>query len=196
LTLSSKQVRRVLNDAVQAVPTGNRGLTTKDLSAMLQRTPDMMQAFLTAVPAAAINWHPGNHRWCIKEIIGHLTEEDARDFAGRIQSMLDMPDAMLSINDHEAVAQERCDCAKPLVELIHEFVERRSQSTRFVAGLTQEDLYATGIHPKLGKIHVHEVLHEWLYHDANHLKQIERNIQSFLWPHLGRMQMFYSEGAL
>ena len=45
-------------------------------------------------------------KWCIKEVIGHLTEEDKRDFAGRIEAMLDELEPSLKLNDQEEVARD------------------------------------------------------------------------------------------
>lgn len=38
-----------------------------------------------------------------------------------------------------------------------------------------------------------ELLHEWVHHDANHLRQILANVQAFTWPQMGNAQRF-SEG--
>ena len=57
--------------------------------------------------------------------------------------------------------------------------------------LKPEDLDCGGIHPKIGHITVRELLHEWVYHDLNHVSQINANFQGLLLNHLGGMQQFY-----
>jgi len=85
----------------------------------------------------------------------------------------------------------RRDCIKSLNVLLEEFDATRCKAASFVAGLKQPDLSRGGIHPKLGLIRVENLLHEWIYHDLNHLRQIAANIQHFLWDSLGNLKSFY-----
>ena len=48
----------------------------------------------------------------------------------------------------------------------------------------------SGRHPKVGSLTVSDVLHEWVHHDRNHLKQIMSNVQALAWPHMGNAQRF------
>jgi len=129
-------------------------------------------------------------------VVGHLAEEDKRDFAGRIQMMLHEAEPRLLLNDQGQVARQRNDCDRDIRDLLDEFAGVRNASAGEVERLSPADLDRTGVHPKIGLIRVRELLHEWLYHDLNHVQQIERNAQRFLWNELGRMQAFYpSHGA-
>lgn len=143
------------------------------------------------VESSHLAFHPRAGGWCVKQIIGHLTEEDVRDFTGRIRMMLDESNPQLQINDQDAVAHSRADCERRFPDLLNEFVTMRTQSVAFLRSLPQGALDRVGIHPKLGTISVVELLNEWAYHDLNHLSQINRNLQAALWPALGVMQGFY-----
>jgi DinB family protein len=125
-------------------------------------------------------------------LITRRTEEDKRDFVGRIEMMLDQAEPQFGLNDQDAVAQQRQDCDKDMRELLDEFVAVRQASARFVEQLSTPDLERTGVHPKIGLIRVRELLHEWLYHDLNHAKQVEGNTQHLLWNQLGNMKAFYA----
>jgi hypothetical protein len=105
--------------------------------------------------------------------------------------MLDQSKPQLKINDQDAVACLREDCKKEFPDLLDEFVAIRTQGAAFVNSLPRDALDRVGIHPKLGTISVLELLNEWVYHDLNHLNQINRNLQAALWPQLGAMQGFY-----
>lgn len=142
--------------------------------------PVVLRELTLALPAAAAEHHPGSRRWCIKEVVGHLKEEDKRDFVGRIEKMLAESEPTLEVNDQAKVARERKDCDKRINELLDEFATRRATSTGFVQRLSAGDLERGGVHPKIGPIRVRELLHEWVYHDLNHLRQVEGNAQSFL----------------
>jgi hypothetical protein len=167
-------------------------LSVHETAELLRRTPVVLRELILALPAHAVAYHPGPGKWCIKEVVGHLTEEDKRDFVGRIEMMLDQAEPQLGLNDQDAVAQQRQDCDKDMRELLDEFVAVRQASARFVEQLSTADLERTGVHPKIGLIRVRELLHEWLYHDLNHAKQVEGNTQHLLWNQLGNMKAFYA----
>jgi hypothetical protein len=40
-------------------------------------------------------------------------------------------------------------------------------------------------HLKVGLLRVSDLLHEWVHHDRNHLRQIPANVQARAWPHMG-----------
>jgi hypothetical protein len=37
---------------------------------------------------------------------------------------------------------------------------------------------------------VADLLHEWVHHDRNHLRQILASVQAFVWPHMANAQRF------
>ena len=166
-------------------------LDLQEVGRLLHNTMIVLRQRVTALPDRAVARHPSSSKWCIKEVIGHLTEEDKRDFVGRIQAMLDELEPSLELNDQEEVARLRRDCDRNLRDLMDEFETVRCSSISFVMKLGVKDLDRGGVHPKIGRIRIRELLHEWIYHDLNHLRQIDANVQRFLWEHLGNMQRFY-----
>ena len=166
--------------------------TQQQLAESLRRTPIVLRELISALPDRAVAHHPGSRKWCIKEVLGHLSEEDKRDFVGRIEMMLHESEPCLNLNDQDEVARERHDCGKDIHELLDEFTTIRAASVRFVEQLSATDLQRGGMHPRIGLIRVRELLHEWVYHDLNHIRQIEGNAQSLLWNHLGNMRGFYT----
>jgi|SRR5208282_1373941 hypothetical protein len=166
-------------------------LAPQEVAQLLQNTTTVLRQLVTALPNHVVVLHPGSGKWCIKEVIGHLTEEDKRDFVGRIRMMLDEPEPSLKVSDQEEVARARRDCEKNLHDLLDEFNTVRSSSVAFVMRLRATELDRGGVHPKIGHICIRELLHEWIYHDLNHIRQIDANFQRFLWDHLGNMQRFY-----
>jgi hypothetical protein len=150
-----------------------------------------LRNLVEALPGGAVAWHPRVGEWCIKEVVGHLLEEDKRDFVGRIRLILDQDEPRLTVTDQEEVARIRRDCNRNLDDLLDEFATVRAASVSFVSTLKATDLHRGGVHSEIGHLEVTHVLHEWIYHDLNHLSQIGANVQSFLWAHLGNMQRFY-----
>ena len=59
-----------------------------------------------------------------------------------------------------------------------------------MAGLAAADLTRGGQHPKVGFLTVADLLHEWVFHDRNHIRQMLANVQAFAWPHMGNARRF------
>lgn len=176
----------------KAISESSVALTVQETADLLRRMPVVLRELISALPNRAVEYHPGPGKWCIKEVVGHLTEEDKRDFVGRVELMLRQEHPRLDLNDQDKVALERHDCDKDIFELLDEFASVRETSVRFIEQLSASDLERTGAHPKIGLIRVRELLHEWLYHDLNHARQVGRNAQQLMWHQLGNMQGFYA----
>jgi hypothetical protein len=69
----------------------------------------------------------------------------------------------------------------------------RAESVTLVLGLKAADLKRGGQHPKVGWLRVDDILHEWVHHDRNHIKQIHGNVQAWAWPNMGNTQKFSGE---
>lgn len=59
-----------------------------------------------------------------------------------------------------------------------------------VQGLTSAQLLRTAEHPVVGLLSINNLLHEWVHHDRNHIKQILSNVQALVWPALENAQRF------
>jgi hypothetical protein len=160
------------------------------VAALLRSGAAMIQAELSALPAPVLAWHPADGEWCAKEVLGHLIETEKRGFAGRIRIILNADRPALEGWDQEAVARARQDCDRDWASLWDEFSRLRAESVPLVAGLRPADLPRGGQHPKVGLLTVADLLHEWVHHDRNHIRQMLANVQSFAWPHMGNAQRF------
>jgi hypothetical protein len=58
-----------------------------------------------------------------------------------------------------------------------------------VAGLQPWDLDRAGIHERVGRLTVNDLIHEWVHHDHDHLKQI----LAYVGPQMGDAQAFVEE---
>src|SRR5262245_21049743 len=165
-------------------------LRPTEAAALLNASASVLHAELSVLPEAIAVWHPAAGEWCAKDVLGHLIEAERRDFAGRIRIILasDTPD--LQTWDQNQVSRDRGDCERALGALVEEFLAMRRESVALVAGLRPDDLRRWGRHPKVGDLPVADLLHEWVHHDRNHLRQIQANVQAFVWPHMGNAQRF------
>jgi len=165
-------------------------LAPSEVAELLRAAATTIRTELGALPSPALAWHPAAGEWCVKEVLGHLIETERRGFAGRIRIILAGDRPALEGWDQEAVARARHDCAREWAELFDEFARLRDDSVPLVAGLAREDLARGGQHPKVGFLTVGDLLHEWVYHDRNHIRQMLANVQALAWPHMGNARRF------
>jgi hypothetical protein len=160
-------------------------------AALLQSAAATIHAELAALPVPVLEFHPAKGEWCVKEVLGHLIETERRGFSGRIRIILKSEGSpQLEGWDQAAVARARKDCERDWPALYHEFLQLRSVSVAQVAGLSAADLSRGGQHPKVGFLTVSDLLHEWVHHDRNHIRQMLANVQAYAWPHMGNAQRF------
>jgi len=170
-----------------------RRLTTQEAATLLRAAAEGLHVEVRGLPGHLLSFHPAPGEWCIKEVLGHLIEAERRGFAGRIRHLLEDDEPTLQAWDQNAVARERQDCERDALALLGEFMRMRGESARLVHDLSEATLGRGGLHPRVGRLTVSDVMHEWVYHDRNHVRQILENVRAFLWPALGNAQKFSAE---
>jgi hypothetical protein len=164
-----------------------------EIAALLESAVAIIRAEVEALPKAVATFHPGEAEWSVNEVIGHLIEAERRGFAGRIKLFLASKDPQVEAWDQNEVARGRRDDMKTAAKLAAELNRMRAESVALVRGLKAADLKRGGQHPKVGWLRVEDILHEWVHHDRNHIKQIHGNVQAWAWPHMGNTQKFSGE---
>jgi len=167
-----------------------RPLRPTEVARLLDSAVATIRAELAALPDEVLAWHPAPGEWCAKEVVGHLIESEGRGFAGRIRIILASDTPTLETWDQNEVARARRDCERGATALVDELAGLRRECVALVAGLGDADLRRGGRHPKVGLLRVGDLLHEWVHHDRNHLRQILANVQALAWPHMGNARRF------
>jgi hypothetical protein len=165
-------------------------LAPRQAAALLRTMHIILRAEFEAAPEGLLRWRPAPEEWCLLEVVGHLIETEERGFAGRVRTILAEERPQFTTWDPATVARERQDGQRDPADLLGEFIERRTASVTLVEALTAADLDRGGDHPEVGVLTVSDLLHEWIHHDANHLRQILDNIQTYTWPSMGNAQRF------
>jgi hypothetical protein len=168
-------------------------LAPRQAAALLGTMPVFLRAQFEAAPENLLRWRPAPEEWCLLEVVGHLIETEERGFAGRIRTILAEERPRFSTWDPSAVARERQDGRRDPAELLAELTGRRDSSVGLVETLTATDLARGGDHPEVGFLTIKDLLHEWIHHDANHLRQMLANIQAYTWPQMGNAQRFSAQ---
>jgi hypothetical protein len=169
-----------------------RPLDPRTAAALISAAGQAFEAELTALPDMIASWHPAPGEWCVKEVIGHVVESERRGFAGRIREILAAHEPHLDTWDQVGVARQRGDCDRALAELLSELSRLRSGSLELLHTLRPADLERGGDHVTVGRLTVRDLLHEWVHHDRNHLRQALANVQAYVWPQMGNARGFSS----
>ena len=166
-------------------------MTRAEIADLLETSGQAFASTLDALPPAAASWHPKPGEWCVNECVGHIIEADRRGFGGRIRDIL--AGKPLVTWDQVQVERDRKDCDRVSQSLWMEFMGPRHDYITMVRALKPADLTKSGMHPKVGELHVSDLLHEWVSHDRNHTRQILAVQQERVYPHMGNSQKFKGE---
>ena len=138
---------------------------------------------------------PAPGEWGANEVLGHLVEADRRGFVGRIRALLASDRPLFEAWDQPAVAAARRDAEREPAALVEEFRAERGEGLRFVASLDPGSLGRLGVHPHVGELSASDLLHEWVYHDREHLAQLLAITQAIVWPAMGNARRFSDPSA-
>lgn len=165
-------------------------LTIAQVASLLQTTVPILEVEVAALPETITRFQPATGEWSINEVIGHLIETEERGFAGRIARLLAQEGYVCQAWDPDQVARDRGDNKRATATLLADFATRRAAGLALLHTLTPTDLTRTAEHPTVGPLAVNDLLHEWVFHDRNHVKQILSNVQAYIWPAMGNAQRF------
>ena len=165
-------------------------MTPGEVADLLESSGQAFASTLNAIPPGVASWHPAPGEWCVNEVVGHVIVTDKNGFAGRIRVILGGDEPDLPKYDRDGLQKTRDDCARDPKALAHEMLEVRGQSLEPIRSLGPEQLQRGGLHPDVGRLTVDDLLHEWVHHDGNHLRQALANVQAYVWPNMGNARRF------
>ncbi|MFN8474582.1 MAG: DinB family protein [Anaerolineae bacterium] len=165
-------------------------MTPEELAYLLEASLEIVQSEADALGPELMAWRPADGEWSVNEVIGHLIEADRRGYYGRIVILTTKDNPKLEAWDENAVSRERADNEKDGVALLEEFTSLREDGIALVEGLTPEQLTRVGVHPVVGELSVNDLLHEWIYHDRTHIKQILDITRALMWENMGNARKF------
>ena len=178
-------------DPADVTPTdGIPPFTPAEVAAFLRAARDHIVNEMTALGDERARWRPAPGEWSANECLGHIIEADRRGFAGRIERILAV-DGVAEVGwDQVAVAAGRRDTERTAAAILAEFTAGRDEGIALVDGLRSEELDRFASHDRVGRVTVRNLLHEWVFHDRNHIRQLLANSQARAWPAMGNAQRF------
>src|SRR5882724_8235335 len=125
---------------------------------LLEKTPRLQETMLCDLPGELLHWKPAPERWCISEVLAHLSALE-QVYAERALRMV----------AEESPALVKYDLAGENLAL---FTRMRRSTLALFVGLPASASARTGVHSELGTVTLSEVLNEWANHDLGHIRQI------------------------
>jgi hypothetical protein len=140
--------------------------------AILQRTPATLAALLRGTPATWTRSNEGPETWSAYDVVGHLLHGDQTDWMPRARMILREGESRPFESVNRTAMFEESQ-GKSLDDLLIAFERARAQNLVDLAALeiTPEKLARTGLHPRLGRVTLAQLLSAWVVHDLNHCGQ-------------------------
>jgi uncharacterized damage-inducible protein DinB len=149
-----------------------RGMDLSEATSILARTPRVVQALLTGLPADWLHRDDGPGTWSAYDIVGHLVHGEASDWMPRTRMIMqDGADRPFQAFDREAMLSQE---PQPATALLARFQTARLANLDELSALnlSHADLDRHGLHPDLGQVTLGQLLATWVAHDLTHLAQI------------------------
>lgn len=143
--------------------------------AVLERTPDVLDALLRNLPHEWVAADEGPDTWNAFDIVGHLVHGERTDWIPRAETILRHGERQ-PFKPFDRFAQFRDSDGKTLTDLLDEFRHLRAGNVRTIQSwqLSDADLSRTGVHPEFGQVTLSQLIATWVTHDLSHLGQIAR----------------------
>ena len=164
-------------------------MTPDEIARLVEAAGESLATEMRAAGEELSSWHPAEQQWCAKEVLGHLFESERSGFAGRIAEIIAARPGIEPLLKASGPLS-RTYCTVALDELLNQFLVQRRRNVDFVRDLRREDLQRAGIHERVGRVTVNDLLHEWVHHDRAHVMQILTIVQTKVWPQMGNAQKF------
>jgi hypothetical protein len=146
-----------------------------DTTALLARTPVVLDALLRNLPDTWTRSNEGENTWTAFDVMGHLIHAERTDWMPRVHVILGSWEAR-PFEPFDRWGHVREVQGRSLGYLLDEFARVRADSLAALdtLDLTQDDLDRRGLHPVLGSVTLSQLLATWATHDLTHLHQISR----------------------
>lgn len=179
-----QRLRLIPEVALRHTNTTRLMTTPTDIASALAAFPSALRTLLEPLEPTTLTVRPEPGEWSVHEVIGHLIATDTEAFEHRIQGILDGKPQIPGFRPWVAI-DERDLNAISLSDLLAEFDAGRTRVVPFVAGLDEEQLALAGTYPDVGPLSIGDFVHEWPFHDHDHLQQILAITKAAYLPSMG-----------
>ncbi len=137
--------------------------------------PELVVAAAAGVDDRTLGYKPSPDKWCILEILGHLTDIEVL-YGYRMRQMMADKEAVIAPIDQDDWARNLGYMEAKPAELLEAYQAARRANVRLLRQIKSADLDSKGaFHPeKKRKVTLGELIGMMAGHDPNHAGQIER----------------------
>lgn len=140
----------------------------------LANNQGVFQHLFTGLSKTEVLWRPYPTHWCLLEILCHLHDNEHEDFKVRVQSVLENPTTPFISIEPFLWVKERGYITQNFDEKLSAFLQKRSDSIKWLESLEQPSWDNTYHHETYGPLTARNLLVNWLAHDTLHIRQITR----------------------
>lgn len=155
----------------------------EEIAASIESTPVVLRALLTPIDPEILRLQPEPGEWCALEVVGHLIAAEAPAFRDRIRDIIAGKPEIAGFNPSLELTG-RDFASADLSDLVDELESERSVSATYVRSLDVDDLSRPGNFATYGTFEAGDFVHEWPFHDQDHLQQILAAIKPSYLPHM------------
>jgi hypothetical protein len=152
-------------------------MTDSELKAHIEaaeKSPKQIAVAVSGLPDRVMRYKPSPDKWCILEILGHLTDIEIV-YAYRLRQMLADSKPVIAAMDQDFWARNLGYMDVPAPELIALYGLNRHHNLRLLRRIKPADLEKSAYHPELKRdVTVADIVEQMAGHGVNHLEQIER----------------------
>lgn len=142
-----------------------------ELLAALRATPAELERLTSGQSDEALARPASDGEWGVVEILPHLGDWEEVQQAW-IHRLLDEDTPELDLIDDSLWAIERDYAGQPPVESLATFAERRAETAYLLDSLDDEAWQRQAMHPRVGRITLHQLAERMCDHDAKHIEQV------------------------
>lgn len=163
----------------------------KQVFDILATTPEKLTREIGTLSRREMQSRPAPQKWSVQEVLAHLDDVEEVGMRARVAAMLEHEEPQLFSFDQEARAKELGYSTRDAKKSLASLSRQRQANLRFLRKIRPSQMKRSGVHPKVGKITVEELVTEWAFHDLGHLKQVLEIKRFALYPKIGNMRAFY-----
>ncbi|MEL6892981.1 MAG: DinB family protein [Actinomycetota bacterium] len=155
-----------------------------EIATTLESFPGVVVALFGSVDDVVLRTRPEPGEWCPIEVVVHLIACDGPAFGDRIAAIADGEERLGGFDPHAAI--DACKVDSVSIEgLLDEFRASRAAAAAFVRSLAPDTLDRTSSFGDQRRFAASDFLHEWPFHDQDHLQQIVAATKLAYVPHFG-----------
>ena len=136
------------------------------------KAPDVLAALVEDLSAEQLGQNPAPGKWCIREIVAHLAEDELVG-AYRIRLILSAPGTAIQAFDQDVWARTGRYSERDITDSLVLYRTLRFANLQLLQSLTSEEWDMFGVHAERGIESLRDIARYFAGHDINHFQQIE-----------------------